>query len=840
MIAKHISVRSFVEFLLKSGDIDNRVRVSSEAAMREGTRLHKLIQKSRGARYHAEVPLSYTHDTGRYTLSIEGRADGVAEEGPVLADDAQLTFEIAQDGSVTGTEAPEIIRPVMAVEEIKCTYRNVQRMEEPVAVHLAQAKCYAHFLCEAEGLPAVRVCMTYCNLDSEEVRMFREDYTAEALKTWFDALLAEYLRWSDFRFDWEHTRTASIHETVFPFDYRRGQKDLAAAVYRTIVHGRKLFLEAPTGTGKTIATVFPAVKAIGEEKANRLFYLTARTVTRTAAEEAFRLMRARSGLRFKTVTITAKDKICANDVCDCNPDACPRAKGHFDRVNAAVFDLMTNEDVFDRKTVEAYAAKHGVCPFELSLDMSLFADGIICDYNYLFDPFVYLRRFFADGEDTDNLFLVDEAHNLVDRGREMYSAKVTEGDLYAARRVCETRRRLEPASRALDKAIDALSALGEPLHETKAAYRITGNISSFAEAISRVSRLVSEYLDDRTQGRGKAGEEIRRQLLELYLVLFRFRTVYEGFDERYRAYVTRADTLSLHLFCIDPSGDLARCMAKGRASVLFSATLLPVQYYKRLLGGAETDYEVYAESVFAPEHCVRVIVNDVTSRYTARGAELYRKIAKTIREVIRVRRGNYLVFFPSFEFLGEVLARYGGYAEESGERLLVQQADMTEEDRERFLGAFPKTDLSALPRLSGMRVTTEEDAGTTGFCVLGGIFSEGIDLPGEALIGVIVVGTGLPQVGTRTDILKAGFDDAGEDGFDYAYRFPGMNRVLQAAGRVIRTQEDKGVVVLLDVRFQETRNRSLFPREWGAVPAVSSEEVYDFLIKRCQSWNEPS
>ncbi|MBP5197902.1 MAG: ATP-dependent DNA helicase, partial [Lachnospiraceae bacterium] len=388
----NISVRGLVEFLLRSGDIDNRRHSAVMTAMQEGSRIHRKIQSRMGEEYEAEVPLVYEYDTGKYTLIIEGRADGI----------------ITEDAGVT-------------IDEIKGTYRDLKKIKEPEPVHLAQAKCYAYIYGSYEGLSDISVRMTYCNMETEEIRYFYNDYSMDELKEWFMELVKEYLKWADYSYEWRLKRQDSIHSTDFPFEYRTGQKELVTHVYNTVFHGKKLFLEAPTGVGKTISTVFPAVKAMGEDLADRLFYFTAKTITRTVAEDTFSIMR-KKGLHFKSVILTAKDKVCILEEPDCNPESCPYAKGHFDRINDALYDIITNEENLSREVIDSYAAKHEVCPFEFALDISLFCDGIIGDYNYLFDPHVYLKRFFAEGNEGRYIFLVDEAHNLLDRGREMYSA----------------------------------------------------------------------------------------------------------------------------------------------------------------------------------------------------------------------------------------------------------------------------------------------------------------------------------------------------------------------------------------------------------------------------------
>ncbi len=804
-----ISVRSLVEFILRSGNIDNRIHTGSPEAMQEGSRIHRMIQKSMGSDYHAEVPLSHSFDMGDYTLVVEGRADGILDvhfSEPLTELDAQ------QESFISGEKR------VPMIDEIKGTYRELARMKAADDLHLAQAKCYAAMYLMDRHYPSVNVRITYCNIDTEDKRCFDHSYSYDEVVSWFIELSEKYRKWADFEFEWEGVRTSSIKKTRFPFEYREGQKDLAAAVYRTIIHKKKLFLEAPTGTGKTISTVFPAVKAMGEGKVSRIFYLTAKTITRTVAEEAFGTMRSSQGLRFKTVTITAKDKICflGEEERKCNPEACPYAKGHYDRINDAIYDLLTTCDCFDRETIAEYARKHEVCPFEMSLDMSLYSDGIICDYNYLFDPFVYLRRFFSDTTKNDYCFLVDEAHNLLERGREMYSAVLRkESFLELKNKISEFHPSIAAHVEKCNKALLEHKRQCDGL-------TVVNSIEKFINALNRLSGIISEYLEDHSEG------PCREELLLFYFDIHRFLSIYDRLDDKYVIYSEFAQDGSflLWLRCIDPSRNLSECMQRGRSTILFSATLLPIQYYKKLLGGTQEDFEIYAKSVFDPSRLGIFIGGDVTSRYSKRGYEQYYNVAGYIDSIIKAKSGNYMIFFPSHQFMEEVYDVYERefYNSEATE-LLIQQDYMSEEAREAFLERFSEGNDLDLSQLIHMDIEVVEDKNVLGFCVMGGIFSEGIDLKNDSLIGVIIVGKGLPMVGNEREIIRAYFDDMGNDGFDYAYKFPGMNKVLQAAGRVIRTQKDIGVVALLDDRFLSAGYRQLFPREWSGCKRVLTSTV---------------
>lgn len=792
-----ISVRSLVEFILREGDIDNRHKASAEDAMQEGSRVHRMIQRRMGAGYHAEVSMRYRFSYEEYDLTVEGRADGVI------------------DGEI------------VTIDEIKGTYRELGKMKEPVSVHVAQAKCYAWMYGQEHGQEKMKVQMTYCNLESEEIRRFLFSYSMEELSAWFLDVVARYKEWSDMEMAWKRQRQTSIRTVGFPFPYREGQRELVTHVYHTICHGKKLFLEAPTGVGKTVCTVFPAVKAVGEDKADRIFYLTAKTITRTVADNTFALLRER-GLHFKTVILTAKEKVCFMGKADCNPVACPYAKGHYDRINGAVFDLLTAKEHYNRETVEAYAQKHQVCPFEMALDVSLFCDGIICDYNYVFDPHVYLKRFFGEKSPGERyLLLVDEAHNLLERGREMYSATLYKEDFMALRRTVKA---TEPG---MEKRLEKCNRELLQFKKQCESWYMVEHIDSFVQALERLLGTMEDYLENHDGG------PVREEVLEFYFAVSHFLQIYELVDKKYVMYVQfdEEGRFFIRLFNVDPSTNLKECLGRCASSILFSATFLPIQYYKRLLGGEESDYEVYAQSAFHPARKALFLAGDVTSKYSRRSEQEYFKIAVYIHEVVRMRHGNYMVFFPSHSFLHKVLEIYEeNFARMDYAECLVQGERMGEEEREAFLKRFEGNLDCSLSDVIRMEIEIEEESSLIGFCVLGGIFSEGIDLKDDRLIGALVVGTGLPQVCTEREILKGYFTENGEDGFDFAYRYPGMNKVLQAAGRVIRTALDVGIVVLLDERFLLRSYQKLFPREWESFEIVSADSVARRVERFWDEW----
>lgn len=788
-----ISVRNLVEFILRSGDIDNRHKGAYDSSiMQEGSRIHRLIQRRMGAEYHAEYFLRHILPQEDYDITVEGRADGI------IFDERDLQKSVI-------------------IDEIKSTFGDLDYLKAPAEVHLAQAKCYAAIFAQQKGLHEIGVRMTYCNIETQEIKYFHETYTFHEISNWFDDVMERYAKWAEFEFQWKKIRNVSIKEIRFPFPYRKGQKELAAQVYRTIYHQKRLFIEAPTGVGKTISTVFPAVKAMGEGLGDKIFYLTAKTITRTVAKDCFGLLRD-GGLQMKTVIITAKDKICPLEESECNPDACPYAKGHYDRINEAIYDLLMSEDSFSRESIEIYAKKHMVCPFELGLDMSLFSDAIICDYNYVFDPNVYLRRFFGDGVQGNYLFLIDEAHNLVDRAMDMYSASLYKESFL------ELKRLLKPYDKKLEKGLEGCNKQLLMMKRNCENVRVEEGISLLVMALTRVMGLMEKFMEE------QENRPERQQVFDLYLEIRHFLNMYENMGENdYVVYSEQQEDgrFMVKLLCVNPSNSLRKCLDKGKSTIFFSATLLPIQYYRDMLSGDHEDYSVYAESVFDERKCGLFVAGDVSSKYTRRTDVEYYNIADYIHKVTRQLTGNYLVFFPSHAFLNRVYEAFTEYFLDESTECIVQKGIMSEEERETFLMRFEGNPDCDFNEVIQMPVEIEQERTLIGFCVMGGIFSEGIDLKHDSLIGTLIVGTGLPMVCNERELLKACYDEQEWNGFDYAYRFPGMNKVLQAAGRVIRTADDIGIVVLLDERFLTRSYTKMFPREWKHYEICNLSNIED-------------
>jgi DNA excision repair protein ERCC-2 len=806
-----VRVRELVEFVLRRGDLGGeRDFVASDRAL-AGTRGHQKLQRSRPGGYEKEISLAQEVETEDFILRVQGRLDGVL------------------------TAAEQIV-----LEEIKTVQGFWDRTADPL--HWAQAKCYGFIYAQDHGLKEIVVQLTYLELDSGAVTEFQERLGFDALKTFFETTVAVYLDWIRARHEWCRQRDESIRSLAFPFaGFRPGQRKLAVTVYRFLAKGGRLFLEAPTGIGKTVSVLFPSVKALGEGRVERIFYLTARTVGRVIAEKALADMR-RCGLHLRALTLTAREKVCVRDGQPCELATCPLALGYYDRRHPAMRSILEAEEI-TRLVIERVSREHQVCPYELSLDVSVWVDAVICDYNYVFDPRVYLRRHFAEGG-GDYVFLVDEAHNLVDRAREMFSADLSGEEIRETKRAVKTVPALAKALTKLaaqmvrtasavqadtnDVVLDfdpaeELQFHAKTIPETKSpetfrsSWPERAGVRTSRELPADILPLMDLVLKEAEKWLVRnEPADFRALLLEFYFRLAAFRRTAELYDEHYVTIIESSPAIRWRLFCVDPSHLLRQALDRGKAAIFFSATLAPLDYYRALLGGTPEDPVLQLPSPFPPEHLAVLVQDRIPTHFKAREASLA-EVAQAIGTLVRERSGNYLVYLPSYKYLNAVRERFeAGYPEIP---VIGQSPGMSEPERDAFLAAFQVEQGKTL-------------VGRTliGFAVMGGVFGEGIDLVGERLIGAIIVGVGLPQISVERDLVRDYFQNesvrgSGGRGFDYAYTFPGMNRVLQAVGRVIRTETDRGVVLLIDARFGEGRYRRLFPAWWQVTRVRSAEKI---------------
>ena len=781
-----LSVRTVVELVMRCGDIDSRYVDS--AVMVNGTKAHKKIQKSMGKNYKKEVPLSVKTEMAGIPIIMSGRADGI------------ITGE---NGEIT-------------IDEIKSTTLTLEQLYQQREIHISQAKCYAYMLfAEMENPPKeVSIQLTYYQLDTEELQRHVTVYTKDEIDSFFCGLMEKYSVWIKLERDWKKQRDESIKLLEFPFEnYRKGQRKLAVAVYRMIEKQKRMCVQAPTGTGKTLSTLFPSIKAVGEGKAGKLFYLTAKNVTGTVAVDSLRLMQTK-GLRFKSVMLRAKNKICFCEETICNPDSCEFAKGHFDRVNDALLDMLAI-DVVTPEIVIDFAAKHHVCPYELSLDMVMWADAVICDYNYVFDPVAYLRRAFYD-ERTDYVFLIDEAHNLTDRVREMYSAKLAKSAFY------KIKTKLKDKNLAASKLKKSIAAVDKYLLEFRKSLNGRDTEVS-AERDKELATLAGRFVKNAEEWLAQEqrnAHPLHSEILELYFESSFFLGISELYDECYMSIAeVSGSEVTATLFCIDPSKITGAKLGLARSAVLFSATLSPLEYYREIFGCTEEDWMMSMPSPFEQGRLLLAANYGISTKFADREDSI-KPISDAIYIAISQKRGNYFVYFPSYSYMQRV---YDFFAAEYPDiKTILQKGEMSEDERAGFLAEF----------------NSGNDCTLLGFCVLGGVFSEGIDLKGDRLIGTVIVGVGLPGISLRQDLIRDYFTDKNGRGYDYAYVFPGMNKVMQAAGRVIRSEEDSGLVLLIDSRYRTAKYRDLYPPWWSHIHLIGAVDELKPLVKAFEYFDE--
>ena len=753
--------------VLSRGDLSYGFRGTSRNV--DAIRAHQRIQKSRPDGYLPEVTVSHELPVGDLVLVVSGRIDGVFHPTP------ENKTSVNRGGRVY-------------VEEIKTTTGDLERCaadENPL--HWGQIKTYAYMYARRHELTDIDTHLTYYQLDTGKHIVLKRTFHMGELESFFTDLIDRYLAWASTLASWRNIRDTSIRTLTFPYpDYRPGQRAMAVNTYNAIRQHKQLLVQAPTGIGKTMAVLFPAVKCLGQAEIAKIFYLTARTTARGVAEKAFETLRA-GGLRIKSLTLTAKDKTCFEPEAACNGEECPYARGFYDRIREAVEQLFSNRDAFDRETMESIARKHMVCPFELSLELAKWADAIICDYNYAFDPRVFLRRFFQE-EPDQYAFLIDEAHNLVDRAREMFSAEIRKQPFLELRQSVKNR---------LPGLYKTLGRINRCLVTYRKQCEAHGGVLSDPAPPEPLAPLMEDFIFKAEKWlMANEPTSYREALLDLYFTSTGFLKIFEQFDE---SYVTCMDktggNLRLKLFCMNPSRHLKAALTRCVSAIFFSATLAPADYFHTLLGCSDTAGRLRLGSPFPEENLCLLIADRVSTRYHHRPKSL-RAVADAIAGAVGQKTGNYLLFFPSYTYLQQVLGELSPHLPDAD--ILLQTPGMSETDRENFLERFSRPGNRTL----------------LGFAVMGGIFGEGIDLEGDRLSGAIVVGVGLPGISPENELIRNYFAGTCSKGFEYAYVYPGINRVLQAAGRVIRTETDRGIVLLIDERFTTPQYKNLLPEHW--------------------------
>jgi len=760
-----LSVRELVEFIYKSGDI-NVKSMKPERAM-DGIKAHKLLQSQMDDNYKKEVFLKHEFEYNDILFTIEGRADGVL-----------------------------IDEDIVTIDEIKSTYRNLELLNENYNLaHSAQAKCYAYIYALQNNINNIYMQLRYYNLDSKQTRCFSYKYELKELELFFYELIDKYLIWAQTIINLNINKRETIKKLEFPFEnYRHGQRDFSIAVFKTIKEGKKLFAQAPTGVGKTISVLFPAIKAMNIKQNSKIFYLTAKSSTKNIAFNTMKIM-IDKGLNLRTLIITAKEKICFNDECNCDPEFCKYARGYYDKVNDILKYSVKNDCLFDREYIEKICMENEICPFEYSLDLSYMSDIVICDYNYYFDPRVSLQRedFLKNNND---ILLIDEAHNLEDRARNMYSPELLKEDFLNASKIMKdlNKKVCKELKNVNKKFIDIKKDMDEKTSIIK---------DEPSELIKALRKFVVEgdtYIND------IKSENIPDELIDLYFKSMFFIKISEIVDNNFCYYTEFfSGKTRVKIFLIDPSQVLKETQKSACSSIFFSATLTPLKYFKYLLGGDDSDYSLKLKSPFDENNLKIMITADLSMKYAVRDTNID-KVCDYIHSAISDNTGNYMVFFPSYNFLDKVSLVYNDlYGEDN---IIIQNQNIKEEEQNEIVNKF------------------HNETNIVLFTVVGGIFSEGIDLPLEKLIGAVIIGTGIPQISFERNIIKDFFTDKFNMGYEFAYKYPGFNKILQSAGRVIRTENDLGMVLLIDSRLCQYSYIKLFPEHWGKFKKVFKLEEF--------------
>lgn len=775
MIKLQLSVHQLVDFLTRTGDIDDRI--FNNATMAEGVRIHSYYQGKQGNEYLSEVPLKYTFISSDYEITLEGRADGV-----IITEDLVIIDEIKS-----------------TIDDINDFYKANKNW------HLSQAKCYALMYALTNGLDEMGISLTYIHQVTKEEKIKKFNYSVASLEKDIDKLLREFIDFYNLVNIHKERRDEIMKSLPFPFEnYRKGQYDLSKYCYKIARDGGILFANAPTGIGKTMSTLFPFTKMYSKEESDKIFYLTAKNSGRESAYKAASILN-QSGGCLNGIIISAKDKICPNKEASCNVDECPLAKDYYTKLKDVIYKTLISDEkiLLTSQDVLKIALENNICPFELSLDLSLYLDLIICDYNYLFDPNVYFRRYFEE-ERTSYLALIDEAHNLVDRGRNMYSATIS---LNSFNKMKASMRHF--AHKKLKNSFTKINNFFKSYEDLEENEKLlTGG------ELVDLSKVIESFLQVALDVSKNYADEITDEYHDFYLSANRFYKLLEYFDENFAFYYKKEnDNISFHIFCLNPSSMLSSSLNKLKGAVMFSGTLSPISYYKALItNDLETPY-IKLQSPFKREQLKLIIAPHISIKYKDRDRTLI-DVVNLIKVAVTKKVGNYFIYVPSYEYLSKIRP----YLEEINDiSLLVQERDMSESEKEQFLSIFVDNPTTT----------------TVGLAITGGAFSEGIDLVSDRLIGVIIVGIGLPQICFERDLIREYYDFGEEKlGYNYAYRSPGINKVMQAIGRVIRSEEDKGFALLIDERYINRDYRDALKEEYGHYSLINNEEELSLSLDK--------
>ena len=764
-----LSVRELVEFVYQSGHL-MYTSFSIERAQLGG-RIHRMLQQNDNPTYQSEIYLVHEYELDDITFIIDGRADGIFS-----------------------------IQDQVYIEEIKTTSIPYQEIHDENFVHFAQAYCYGFMYATKHHLDEIIIRLTYYQIETKQIRQFDQYKTLQELTDFYHDTLQEYVKWAKLKQQIQKQSVQSLQQLQFPFpSYRNGQRQFAVAVYKTIVHKETLFVQAPTGTGKTISTLFPALKAIGEQKTDKTFYLCSKNTTAKAACDTLTLLYTQQ-LTFKSIHLIAKDKICLQDDKNCDPNICPYANNYYHRNKEALYSLLNTTHFIQKDILQSFAIKHQVCPFELSLDASLYMDVIIADYNYVFDPKVYLKRFFQQQE-TNHTLLIDEAHNLVDRARTMYSTSLSQASFQNIINL------LPNNQHSIYEVVSSIISYMKKLQET---YPISH--TALDDIDDQLLHLLDTFLTQyQTLSQNPLPKHIEEPLQNLYFEVIHFLRIYEIFDENFIFWIEHGNNMQLQIICLDPKHSINAILSKVNAAIFFSATLSPISYYKDLLGAKQDCPHLILPYCYDTSRMAIIMNTKLSTRYQHRDLSLG-ELIQYIYAAISAKQGNYMIFCSSYTYMQQLKDTFVTHYPSI--RVHMQKANMTEYEKQEFLLLFE------------YRQETQ-----VFFCVLGGSFSEGIDMKGNLVIGAIIIGVGLPMVTSLQEFMKDHFQNKNEMGHAYAYKIPGMNKVIQAAGRVIRSSSDYGMILFIDDRYTQSAYFSLLPKHLQNVCYISNPQQVFLTLK---------
>lgn len=781
MITLSLSVHQIVDFLFRSGDIDDRIYNTS--SMLEGTRLHKFYQDRQGNNYLKEYYLKYIFYVDDYELIVDGRSDGI------------------------------ILGPIVTIEEIKTTIDDLDHFfKENEMWHLAQAEFYAYIYAKTNNLNKINVSLMYFSQNKKDRLKKLYNYDFDILEQKIYGYLNDYLSYQKTFLIKERIRDESLKNLSFPFPFiRNGQNELIESTIECVLNHTSNFVEASTGIGKTISTLYGSLCLMKDKRIDKIFYSTPKNSGFLSALNALNIFKNKD-VRLTSVEIIAKDKACLNKkrIGKCNPDECKFTIGYYDKLKEVIKEIVLNNDIIDANLIKKYALKYTMCPFELSLDLSLLADVIISDYNYLFDPISQLKRYFESPDKQYKMIaLIDEAHNMVNRSVDMFSSILSSSSFFKALTDLKKIR-----NKQIMKIYNSLEEyfnyyLEFDFSEQKEFILDSLNID-FVLRLKKYNEEIKKYRLKHKKFKSENVDNFNRDLYRFLLIY----DYYIKYKDQYKLFIRseKEDEITLNMMCLDASKFIVSSLNHFEGSIFFSATLSPIDYYINLIVNNNNNVKTLSlPSPFKKEN-FKVLVDNSTSFIYKDRLLTIDKIRDYILTFSKKRKGNYMVFCPSYKYL-ETLKLV---LKDDDLNIIYQEKNMTNVSKDLFLNEFKE----------------KVNKTTVGVVVLGGIFSEGIDLVGDRLNGVIILGIGLPSISFENELKKEYYNSLSYNGFEYAYINVGINKITQALGRLIRSENDKGIALLIDYRYKNKTYIPLFNDKWSNHKVIKNKyELEDELDK---------